>query len=164
MIDQNNKYTSILRDLIGEVISSISNSQFFFNGARDDEDIGDVEIITESGLKICLKLLADGESVGVYKGDLMLPSSFEVTEGELSSWKKLPIEQKFKIPGSKIVAIDAMRDRYLQFDTEVIAGWRIKLSNNNYIVFYNCGDNARVLFNELPDDAPEGIITIWQPV
>ena len=166
MIDseEHSKYKYIVRDLIGEEICSISNSQYFFNGEMDDEDIGDVEIETYSGIKVCLKLLGDGESVGVYKGDLKVPSSFEVADGEQASWKKLPIEQRFKVIGSKIVAIDAMYDRHIKFDSEVLAGWRIQLSNGNYIVFYNCGDNAKVLFNELPDDAIEGIVTTWQPV
>jgi hypothetical protein len=70
------EYIDIVKSLIGEEIYSISNSQYFFNDEMDDEDIGDIEIVTDSGLKVCFKLLSDGESVGAYKGDLNIPSSF----------------------------------------------------------------------------------------
>jgi hypothetical protein len=87
-----------------------------------------------------------------------------VNEGEQASWKKIPIEQKFNITYSKIVGIDAMYDIHLKFNSKVLAGWRVNLANRNYFVFYNCGDNAKILFNELPDDAIEGIVTRWQPI
>ncbi|GAA6133293.1 hypothetical protein NBRC116188_00820 [Oceaniserpentilla sp. 4NH20-0058] len=162
--EEDKQYNDIVKSLIGEEICSLSNSQYFFNDEKVDEDLGEIEIETVSGLKVCFKLLSDGESVGAYSGDLYVPSSFEVNDGEQASWKKIPIEQEFNVTGSKIVAIDTMYDKYLKFNSEVLAGWRVKLANQNYFVFYNCGDNAKILFNELPDDAIEGIVTTWQPI
>lgn len=161
-IEKYSKYLEIVKSLIGESLYSLSNSQYFFNGEKDDEDLGDLEILVSSGLKVCFKLLSDGESVGSYEGDLQVQKSFEVAEGEQASWEKLALKQGAEFIGSKIVAIDAMYDCYHKFNSQVLAGWRVKLSSGDYFVFYNCGDNARLLFNELPNDAISDIETTWK--
>ena len=161
---ETSKYLDIVKSLIGESLSSLSNSQYFFNGEKDDEDLGDLEILVSSGLKVCFKLQSDGESVGAYEGDLQVPKSFEVAEGEQASWEKLALTQGAELTGSKIIAIDAMYDFYHKFNSKVLAGWRVKLSSGDYFVFYNCGDNARFLFNELPNDVISDIETIWKPI
>ena len=157
------KYLTIPKRLVGEAIISISHSQYFYNGEKDQEDFGDVEIHTTNDRKSCFKILGDGESVGAYEGDLNVPESFEVVQGEQASWKKLKIEYNDKVVGTQIVAIDAMYDTYPGHDFAVLAGWRIRLFSGDYFVFYNCGDNARFLFNTLPEDGGE-IKTQWMPV
>ena len=163
-VEESSKYVDIAKSLIGEAVYSLSNSQYFFNDEKDDEDFGDIEILTSSKLKVCFKLLNDGESVGAYEGDLQVPSSFEFREGEQASWKRLSLKQANGVVGNTIIAIEAMYDRHLKFKSKVLAGWKVKLSNGNYFVFYNCGDNARFLFNELPNDASKDIETIWQQI
>jgi len=163
-IEESSKYLGIVQKLIGETISSLSNSQYFFNGEKDDEDLGELEIIVSSGSRICFKLLGDGESVGAYEGSLKVPSSFEVCAGEQASWEKQEIKQSSEIVGTKIIAINAMYDSYSKINSKVLAGWQVKLSNGDYFVFYNCGDNARLLLNELPNDAIPDIKTTWESV
>ena len=121
-------------------------------------------MIVSSGLKVCFKLLSDGESVGAYEGDLKVPNSFEVAEGEQALWKKNEIKQGSEIVGTRIVAIDAMYDSDHKINSKVLAGWQVKLSSGDYFVFYNSGDNARFLFNELPNDATSDIETTWKPI
>ena len=162
--EESSKYVDLVKSLIGESVASISNSQYFFNGEKDDEGLGDLEILASSGLKVCLNLLSDGESVGAYAGDLQVPKSFEVAEGEQASWEKLALKQGVEVTGSKIVAIDAMYDFHTKFNSRVLAGWRVRLSSGDYFVFYNCGDNARFLFNELPNDSISDIETTWEPI
>lgn len=85
------RYSQIVKRLIGESVSIISHCQYFFNEVRENEDLEDVEIQTDSGLKVCLKLMGDGESVGAYSGELIVPSSFEIGDGERASWQKLSL-------------------------------------------------------------------------
>ena len=163
-IEESSKYIDIVKGLIGELLSSLSNSQYFFNGEKDDEDLGDLEILVSSGLKVCFKLLSDGESVGAYNGDLKVPTSFEVAKGEQASWEKIALLQGAEIVGTKIVGIDAMYDYYPKFNSKYLSGWRVKLSSGDFFVFYNCGDNARFLLNELPNDAISDIETTWEAI
>jgi len=157
-------YIEVTRKLIGEDISEISNSQYFFNNVRDDKDLGDIEIKTKSGLKICFKLVDDGESVGSYTGDLNIPPSFEVTKGEFCSWKKLPLNNSLEIIDCRVTSIEGMYDSHEKSKSETLSGWKVNLSNDNYFIFYNCGDEAKLTLNSIPNDAANYMTTTWKKI
>ena len=165
MIDQNEtlKHIAIMKQLIGETIYSISNSQYYFNGEIDHEDIGDLEIQTDSGVKVCLTLLGDGESVGAYVGSLNIPASFEVADGETASWRKLSILNSYDICGNRIVAVQSMCERSTKLESSYRAGWRVYVSGGDYFVFYNCDDNSRLFYNEEPS-LIQGFVTTWNSI
>ena len=113
---------------------------------------------------MCLTLQGDGESVGAYAGELLVPKSFEVTEDEEAHWEKLELKEGAEAKGYKIVAIEAMYDFYRSSKSRVLSGLRFRLSSRDYFVFYNFGDNARLLFNELPNDSILGVETTLEPI
>ena len=156
-IEETSNHIEIVKSLVGESISSLSNCQYHFNGKVQYEDFGDLEILTTSGLEICFKLLTDGESVGAYKRKLNIPSSFEVAKGETASWDRLLVKQSSAISGEKIVSIYALYDYWPKQNPKTLAGWRVNISNGEFFVFFNNGDNAIFLFNKLPpeDDFPD---------
>ena len=158
------RYSQIVKRLIGESVSIISHCQYFFNEERDNEDSGDVEIQTDSGLKICLKLLGDGESVGAYSGELIVPLSFEIGDGQRASWQKHPLNNMINFAGKKIVGIDAICNGYQNPDSMLLAGWQVKFDSGEYFVYYNCDDSARILFNEQPNKNMDHANIRWQPV
>ena len=158
------KYIDLIKRLIGARVCSLSNSQYYFNGVKDEDELGDLEIIANSGLKVCFTTLSDGESVGVYEGELEVPEPFEVVDGEYASWQKMVLKQATEIIDTKIIGIDAMYDFYSKLDLKILAGWRVNLSTGDYFVFYNCGDSAHFLFNELPDGDKSGISTTWKSI
>ena len=162
--EEYSKCFDIVKNLMDEYVSSISNCQYYFNDEFDDEDFGDIEILTASGLKICFGLSGDGESVIAYRDHLRVPSPFELECGGRAFWVQKEINESKQITGASVVDVDALFDYYDELKSKVLAGWRVKLSNGDYFVFYNCGDNSRFLFNEMPCAFLEGIETVCESV
>lgn len=138
-----------LRTAIGSKLIATRTVQYYFCGERD-EHMGDVELETDRGF-ITLFTLGDGESVGAISGEAEVPERFEVTPGELASWRKETIQDS-KFPryllGKKITKIEEIVDCFLnRKDTETVAGYRLSLGKADFITFLNVGDEADLKVN-----------------
>jgi len=163
-IKNREQHISSIKELLGEIFNEANHIQYSFNGKEDTEDFGDVEVKTDSGKSVCLFLLGDGESVGSEKGNLDIPDSFELSDGGKASWERKAISPLSKVTGKKILNVEALFDKYEVSNAEVLSGWKISFEEGSFVVFYNCGDNAKLLINEIPNDLSEGYISRWQQI
>ena len=159
-----NDLTEILRQLIGRKINSIYNAQYFYDGKIRPEDLGDLEIKTNSSITVCFTLKSDGESVGAYMGNLSIPTSFEVGDGQIASWERRAVDRKELFQNARITEIHKETLVYLSLEHQIISGLKITLSNGNYFVYFNNGDESAICFNEIPAFTEEGATRLWNPV
>ena len=114
-----------------------------------------------SGKTICLKLQNDGESINVSNGELEITPEFKISKEETASWKKLNIDKASSFLGKTVTSISQMIDHYTELKTDVISGLKVSFNDSTYFVYYNCGDEAKLLVNELPLMS-KGIKTRWE--
>ena len=149
-------------NLIGEELLRISNSQYFYNGIACLDDIGEIELVFSSGKTVCINLRNDGESINVRNEEMIIPKGFKISEKETASWEKLNLEKALCFIGKEVASITKMIDHYIDQKTDVTSGLKISFNDQSFFVYYNCGDEAKFLINELPCYAGEGIETRWQ--
>ncbi len=139
----------LISEIMGKVILDVWNCQYYFNDEKSYEDIGDIEIATSS-FSLCVTLLSDGESVGIYKGELDIPISFELNPGEQARWEKESpkVLQIFK--GKVVKSVDLMIDLYTDSNARVLSGIKFNMTDGSYFVYYNNGDDASVSVDSIP--------------
>ena len=93
---------------------------------------------------------------------MIIPKGFKISEKETASWEKLNLEKALCFIGKEVASITQMIDHYIDQKTDVTSGLKISFNDQSYFVYYNCGDEAKFLINELPCYVGEGIETRWQ--
>lgn len=168
VIAEHSKDFELIQPCLGKLACSLSRDRYFFNGTPDDEDKGSLEVAFSDSTFLTLSLASDGESVKVSKEALSLTEPFDLGEGANCSWKLLILtdDQPWSIfKNSRLVAVDAIIDRWhkLPENTEFIVGWVLRFETGNFVAYWNCGDNAKISFNELPpkiEDVETRLLTV----
>lgn len=165
---EHSKDFEAIQTRIGRLVYSLSHDLYFFNGTPDEEDDGSLEISFSDSTFLTLRLASDGETVKATVEALPLIEPFYIDEGAHCSWQRIVLtdDKPWSIfRNSRMVAIDALIDRWqkLPSNNESVTGWVLRFETGNFITYWNCGDNAKVFFNELPPPM-EGVETRLETV
>ena len=151
---------------VGRLVCSLSHDLYYFNGVPDDEDEGSLELAFSDSTFLTLRLASDGESVKATVEALSVIEPFDIDDGAHCSWERFNLmdEQPWSIfRNSRLVAVDAHIDRWLKSNTEAVTGWVLRFETGDFVVYWNCGDNAKISFNELPpplEDVETRLVTV----
>ncbi len=143
-----------------KVISFISRGDLLIDGVENNEDMGPLEIEFSDGSVMTISLVSDGESVeysiSQHKSEKILCQNCE--------WERVVLS--YEQPFSQAVGMRVLGTNTLLFGTNddedfVIAGYRLKLENNNILVYYNAGDFAKIYWNDVPPKLPHPFLLKW---
>jgi len=139
-----------LKALIGNNLLSIFNNQCFINGKPTLEDIDNIEIKCTNGVLVSIYLLSDGESVGSDFLPLEPDFSFE-HENMIFRFARNDLSISLKLThliGKSIVNVQGIIDTYYN-NYELLIGYKIIFDTSDYLVFYNGGDEGKLILNLL---------------
>ncbi len=142
-----------MRTIVGKTLTKLSRSQYFFNDEPDDEDEGDAELVFSDGSVITLFILSDGESVGAESTAMRIPDAFEAGDDAKYSWARLSLTDESpwsSLIGCEVTEVRTVFDKYTRLNAYNLSGWKVVFGKCGYFGFFNCGDNARMFFDEAP--------------
>ena len=98
-------------------------------------------------------LLSDGESVGSNRQPIEIPEPFNITDDDLCEWKADDLFVNLNIrhlAGKKITSVFGLLHCWKNLEYKTLSGYKIIFDDNDYIVYYNCGDEGKILYNKEP--------------
>jgi hypothetical protein len=152
------KNIEAFRQNVGKSIVAIFNSCYYFNELPYGDDSGSVEIQFTDDSSLTLSLASDGESVCARCEKLSLLESFDLDENSHCEWKLIELTSSVdyaRFSNTVFVAAEAIIDALKQLPTEeFVSGWLLRFGTGDFIVYYNCGDESRLLLNQYPPVEP----------
>lgn len=152
---QHSKDFEAIQSRIGKLVCSLSHDLYCFNGVPDYEDMGSLELAFTDSTFLTLRLSSDGQGVKAAIEPLSIVESFDLNKDAHCSWKRIVLtdDQPWDIfKKSRIVAIDALIEKWTKppENTETLIGWVLRFETDNFVVYWNYGDEANILINMLP--------------
>lgn len=150
--------------LLGQRLRGLTHAQYLYNGQVLTDDCGDLQLDGQDGRQVSLFLLADGESVGAVQRPMRLPASFELEAGVHCAWEARDLLRKLAashLQGALIVRVQGLFDHWPELGRTFLCGFRIDFDSGDFVVFYNQGDEATALLNQLPAGA-QGGQSLWR--
>ena len=156
------------KSFIGRTVSEISHCQYYYNDEPYKDEDCDLEFKFEDGSVLTFSILSDGESMIAKAEPLTIPESFDLGDNSHCSWRRILLNHEpiwKDITGAKLTDIESVIDHWIRFDTKVISGCRLSLSNGSYVVFMNIGDNSRFSINDVSlIENPDGAVTTFSSI
>jgi len=141
------------KKLVGKKLAGLSNVQYYFESEKVTDDIGDIEWQCTDDSTVTMFLLTNGESVGADSLPVDIPRAFELEEGERCSWQTEDLLSSLAanhLVGKKIVGVQALVDCHINYNYQVLSGFKVLFESGDFIFYYNCGDDGIALLNQLP--------------
>ncbi|MCJ0975649.1 hypothetical protein MST27_19965 [Pseudomonas sp. PS1] len=141
------------QNLVGKKLAALSNVQYYFESEKVTDDIGDIEWQCTDGSTVAMFLLTNGESVGADTLPADIPQAFELEEGERCSWQTVDLLSSLAanyLVGKKIVSVQAFVDYHINYNYQILSGFKVLFESGDFIFYYNCGDDGFALLNQLP--------------
>ncbi|NBF09171.1 hypothetical protein [Pseudomonas sp. Fl4BN1] len=150
--------------LRGQRLQALTHAQYLYNGQVLTDECGDLQFDGQDGSQVSLFLLADGESVGAAQMPMHLPAGFELEAGVRCAWEARDLLQRLAashLRGAMIVQVQGLFDDWQELGRTFLCGFRICFDSGDFVVFYNQGDEAVALFNQLPPSI-KGAHSLWR--
>jgi len=150
--------------LLGRRLQALTHAQYLYNGQVLTDGCGALQLDGQDGSQVSLFLLADGESVGAAQRPMRLPEGFELEAGVRCAWEArdlLPRLAASHLQGALIVRVQGLFDNWPELGRTFLCGFRIDFDSGDFVVFYNQGDDATALLNQLPSDT-QGAHSLWR--
>lgn len=147
-----------VRTLLGRTLVGVRNARYLFNGAPEQEAVGEVEFTCEGGTTVTLSLASDGESVVAANRALRVPEGFDISDDARCGWRAedlLATLDARHLIGRQVIGVEGLQVVYQQHEACLLAGFRITLEGADYLVFFNCGDEEAVCLNQPPPPLSE---------
>ncbi len=142
----------VFAQFIGQPLQSLARDQCLFDGTSDEQDDGSLEIRFANNGVITLGIGNDGESVTAKAEPLTIQEPFTLGDGSQCEWQRLELtatEQWSRLHARPLSRVEAMVEEWV-LDKQTrrhVAGWLLWFGDD-FVGYYNFGDNGKVLFNE----------------
>jgi tetratricopeptide (TPR) repeat protein len=149
-----------LRACIGASVVMMRRDRYFFNGEPADIGAGCLEVVFDNSHSFTLCINTDGESARVSGEPLDIIEAFCLDDGSRCEWKEYRLTDHpewASLAGRVLEGAEAVLWR-LEDGTDVVIGWSLLLSGGRSIVYFNCGDESRILVDQLVDESPDEVI------
>jgi len=137
-----------IRRSMDKTILDISRIQSYFNGIEDLDGLGDLEFIFTDNSLLSLTGMGNAESVEATNSLVRLPETFNVSNNDICSWKRLNIKNDQtwkKIIGQTIQSAEVIW-KYKEYPIAFILRF-----HSDFLLFYETeSDATHFLFNERP--------------
>ena len=154
IFDKHSNDLAAVKGQFGKTIVSLCRDRYYFNAEPDDKDEGSLEIKFSDSTYLTFDLASDGESVHANKKALAINQPFEVEEGAYCSWERYYLtdfEPWSNLKGLILKSVDAVIECWKDLNgNESLIGWVLRFENGDFITYWNCGDDSKILFNDLP--------------
>ncbi|MCA9918887.1 MAG: hypothetical protein KC445_13090 [Anaerolineales bacterium] len=144
----------VLRAAIGRTVAELARDQYYFNNEPSGTDNGSLEVRLDDGNVITLRLAGDGQSVRADAQPLKITPPFSLSENAHCSWRRVELtalSDFASLRGQKLNAIEAIIEIWKdQNSSGYINGWVLHFEAGDFVCYFNYGDEARILLNELP--------------
>lgn len=81
-----------IKNCIGKTVLDISRVQSYFNDIEDSDGFGDLEFHFTDNSFLTLTGIGDAESIKATNGKANIPETFNVTNNDVCSWKRLNLK------------------------------------------------------------------------
>ncbi|SDQ00994.1 hypothetical protein [Ectopseudomonas guguanensis] len=140
------------RALLGKRLSGLLHDQYYFNGEKSRENVGDLEWHFGEQEVLSMYLLNDGKSVGADALPLKEPISFEIEPNVTCAWQRANLLEGLSathLVNATICEVEGIIDT-LKEQQPRLTGFRITFETGDFLIFLNQGDNGAVLINKPP--------------
>lgn len=140
------------RSLLGKRLNELLHDQYYFNDEKERGDIGSLEWNFGEREVLSMYLLSDGERVGADLLPSDTPTAFEIEPNAACSWKRESLLAGLSVThlgNTKICAVEGILDSF-SGQEPWLAGFRVTFETGDFLIYFNQGDDAVVLFNALP--------------
>ncbi len=136
-----------IRNCIGKTVSGVTRVQYYFNDQEDEDGLGDLEITFSDNFYLTLMGLGDAESIQADNNNAIIYETFNVTENDVASWKRLDLtsEQDWKkLIGQKLKTAEVEWNLHQDNDNRIVAC--ILHFDSDFVTFYETGSDANKFY------------------
>lgn len=132
-----------ITNCISKTVSDVARVQYYFNDKEDDDGLGNLEITFSDNSYLTLTGTGDAESIKAYNNNAIIYETFNVTENDVASWKRLDLknEQDWKkLIGQKLQTAEVEWNIYQDIDNRIVAC--VMHFDTDFVTFYETGSDA----------------------